>query len=207
MAGLSEDPSCRDLRLPAAGRGQAIGLYGGSFNPPHEGHLLVAERAIKRLGLDAVWWLVTPGNPLKDHGELKPLGERIDAVRGLARGPRHRATGLEAAFDVRYTADTIRILRERAPHLRFVWVMGADGLASFHRWQDWQTIAETVPIAIVDRPGDTLATLSSKFALRYRRFRLPENEAGDLPGRSAPAWVFLHGARKAISSTAMRNRS
>ncbi|MEN3793551.1 nicotinate-nucleotide adenylyltransferase [Fulvimarina sp. MAC3] len=189
-----------------AGRGQAIGLYGGSFNPPHAGHLLVAERAIKRLALDAVWWLVTPGNPLKDHGNLEPLANRLDAVRDLATGPRHRATAFEAAYQVRYTADTIRIAKERAPHVNFVWIMGADSLTSFHRWQDWQTIAETVPIAVIDRPGDTLSTLSSKFAIRYARFRIPEHEAATLAFRRAPAWTFLHGARTAVSSTMLRGR-
>ena len=153
-----------------------------------------------------MWWLVTPGNPLKDHGDLEPLSERLRAVRDLATGPRYRATAFEAAYEVRYTADTIRIAKARAPHVNFVWIMGADGLAGFHRWQDWQTIAETVPIAVIDRPGDTLSTLSSKFALRYGRFRIPEHEAATLAFRKAPAWTFLHGARTAVSSTVLRSQ-
>ncbi|MDY8108683.1 nicotinate-nucleotide adenylyltransferase [Fulvimarina sp. 2208YS6-2-32] len=202
---MDEGLSRRDLRIPDAGRGQVVGLYGGSFNPPHEGHLLVAERATRRLALDAVWWLVTPGNPLKDHGDLEPLARRLAAVRKLGAGPHHRATAFEAAYRVRYTADTIRIARARSPHLRFVWIMGADSLTGFHRWQDWEEIARSVPIAIIDRPGDTLSTLSSKFAIRYARFRVPEHEAADLAYRKAPAWTFLHGARTAMSSSTLRD--
>ena len=196
--------STEALRLPVAGPAQAIGLFGGSFNPPHEGHLLVAETARKRLKLDAVWWLVTPGNPLKDHGALRPLPERLAAVRNLARARHHRPTALEAAWHIRYTADTIRLLAGRRPDLDFVWIMGADSLTSFHRWQDWRAIASIVPIAIVDRPGATLGALHAKAAQPLGAFRLPEREAASLPRRSPPAWVFLHGPRRAISSTALR---
>ncbi|WP_337955769.1 nicotinate-nucleotide adenylyltransferase [Fulvimarina manganoxydans] len=196
--------STEALRLPTAGRGQAIGLFGGSFNPPHEGHLLVAETARKRLKLDVVWWLVTPGNPLKDHGALRPLPERIAAVRERAKARHHRPTALEAAWRIRYTADTIRLLVGRRPDLAFVWIMGADSLTSFHRWQDWRAIADAVPIAIVDRPGATLGALHAKAAQALGAYRLPERDAAALPRRSPPAWVFLHGPRRAISSTALR---
>ena len=141
------------LRIPHAEAGMTIGLFGGSFNPPHAGHRLVTSIALRRLGLDQLWWLVTPGNPLKDHGALRPMDERLAMLRDLGLGPRDRATAFEAAHRIRYTADTLALLRRRRPGLRFVWIMGADSLATFHRWQDWRTIVRTFPIAVVDRPG------------------------------------------------------
>ena len=181
-----------------------IGLFGGSFNPPHAGHRLVAETALKRLGLSRIWWVVSPGNPLKHHGDLKPIGERLDAVRALAAGPRHVVTAFEAAHRIRYTADTLALLQHRRPDVRFVWIMGADSLASFDRWQDWTVIASRFPIAVVDRPGATLAVLSAKMAQRFSWARVPEAEAASLPFRRPPAWVFLHGPRSAASSTLLR---
>ncbi|MCD1641544.1 nicotinate-nucleotide adenylyltransferase [Aurantimonas coralicida] len=193
--------------MPPAQPGMRIGLFGGSFNPPHEGHLLVAETARRRLGLDKVWWMVTPGNPLKDHGKLRPIGERLAAVRALAPGPHSVPTAFEARHRIRYSADTVALLRRRHPGVHFVWIMGADSLASFHRWQDWQEIAASLPIAVVDRPGSTLSVLSAVTPQVLARFRLPETAARALPSRRAPAWVFLHGPRSTVSSTLLRRQN
>lgn len=192
------------LRLPPARPGEAIGLFGGSFNPPHDGHVLVTEIAFRRLGLTRIWWMVTPGNPLKSHGELEALEGRINRSRTLAKDPRIVVTGFEAGWEVAYTAQTLSLLKRRYPHVRFVWLMGADNLGSFHRWQDWRTIAETFPIAIVDRPGSTLLPLSSVAARALSQYRIAETNAGKLAFRKPPAWAFLHGPRSPLSSTALR---
>ena len=192
------------LALPHAGPGMAVGLLGGSFNPPHPGHRLVAELALQRLELDRLWWMVTPGNPLKDHGGLKPLAERVAASREIARHPRIFVTAFESRYRVRYTADTLALLHRMRPDVSFVWIMGADSLASFHRWQDWRRIAATTAICVVDRPGATLSLLSSPAALALSRTRIAERDAGRLKHRRPPAWVFLHGPRSSVSSSALR---
>jgi nicotinate-nucleotide adenylyltransferase len=184
--------------------GQRIGLFGGTFDPPHEAHLGACLLAMKRLALDEVWWLVTPGNPLKDTRGLAPLDDRIAAARTLARHPRIVVTGLEAGIGVRFTYDTIRHLVTRCPGVDFVWIMGADNLRTFHRWQNWRRIAALVPIAVVDRLGPSLYALGSVAAQALGRFRLPERDAALLPRRRAPAWVFLHGLKSPLSSTALR---
>jgi nicotinate-nucleotide adenylyltransferase len=199
------DPAA--LAIPHAERGMRIGLFGGSFNPPHAGHLLVAEIARRRLGLDRIWWLVTPGNPLKDHGHLRPLAERLQAVRALADGPRTSVTAFEAAHRIRYSADTVDLLRLRRPDVRFVWIMGADSLVTFHRWQDWRRITEALPIAVVDRPGSSLAVLSAPMARLLAPARVAERDAASLAFRDPPAWVFLHGPRSPASSTLIRTAS
>ena len=141
--------------LPPAYPGMRIGLFGGSFNPPHEGHRLVALQALKRLDLDAVWLLVSPGNPLKDHADLAPLAERIEATRRIVDHPRIRVTGFEAAHGFTYTYETVRFLTTTHPGVKFVWIMGADNLAQFHRWERWRDIAALLPLAIYVRPGST----------------------------------------------------
>ena len=191
-------------RIPPVTVGQRIGLFGGTFDPPHEAHLGACLLAMKRLALDEVWWLVTPGNPLKDTRGLAPLDDRIAAARALARHPRIVVTGLEAGIGVRFTYDTIRHLVMRCPGVHFVWIMGADNLRTFHRWQNWRRIAALVPIAVVDRLGPSLYALGSVAAQALGRFRLPERDAALLPGRRAPAWVFLHGLKSPLSSTALR---
>lgn len=190
-------------RLPPHAPGMRIGVFGGSFDPPHAGHLLVALTALRRLRLDRVWWLVTPGNPLKGRGPA-PLARRLAAVRALARHPRFVVTGVEATLGTRYTADTLKALRRRAPGVRFVWIMGADGLAGFHRWDRWREIAATVPVAIIDRPGGTLKAAFSRAAVAHARDRWPEGAAGSLALATPPAWVMLHGPRSGLSSTALR---
>ena len=186
-------------------RGMVIGLFGGSFNPPHEGHALVAEIAMRRLGLDQLWWMVTPGNPLKSRTELAPLADRIAACENLVTDPRIKITAFEQTLGVSYTANTLAKVKARNPHAHFIWVMGADNLRTFHHWQKWRLIAETFPIAVIDRPGATLAYLSSTMAQAFSHARIDEDDAGVLWKKQAPAWVFIHGPRSTLSSTALRN--
>ncbi|GIL00489.1 MAG: putative nicotinate-nucleotide adenylyltransferase [Alphaproteobacteria bacterium] len=193
--------------IPPTADGMRVGLFGGSFNPPHEGHLRVSEHVLKRARLDRIWWLVTPGNPLKDHGELAPLDRRIALCRGIARHPRIVVTALEARYSVRYTADTLAILKRLRPRVRFVWIMGADNLASFHHWQDWRRIAAMMPMIVVDRPGSTLSFLSARAAIALARWRVSEDAAAVVADLTPPAWTFLHGPRLALSSTAIRAAS
>ncbi len=192
--------------MPHVERGMVVGLFGGSFNPPHDGHLLVAETALRRLGLDQLWWIVTPGNPLKSLQHLAPLQERLVRSEALVENPRIRITAFEQALGESYTARTLAYVKARNPSVRFVWIMGADNLASFHRWKNWQQIASTFPIAIVDRPGDTLSYLSSKMAKTFDYARLDEREAEKLAFLKAPAWTFLHGPRSRLSSTELRRQ-
>jgi nicotinate-nucleotide adenylyltransferase len=191
-------------RIPAFAPGQRIGLFGGTFDPPHEAHIAACLLAMKRLQLDRVWWLVTPGNPLKDTRDLAPLERRIAHARDMARHPRIVVSGLEAGIGVRFTFDTIRYLVTRCPGVRFVWIMGADNLRSFHRWQNWRDIAALVPIAVVDRLGPSLYAMGSIAAQALGRYRLRERDAARLADRSPPAWVFLHGLKSPLSSTALR---
>jgi len=194
----------RYLALPHAPRGMTVGLFGGSFNPPHAGHALVAETAIRRLRLDQLWCIVSPGNPLKDHSELLPLAQRIRRCEAILRHPKIRVTAFEASHSVRYTADTLELVRARNPGVRFVWIMGADNLAGFHRWQRWPQIARSVPIAVIDRPGSTLAYLSSRMAQTFAHARHDEEDAPRLAGMRPPAWTFIHGPRSSLSSTDLR---
>ena len=191
--------------IPLYAPGMRIGLLGGSFNPPHAAHRAISLFAIKRLKLDRVWWLVTPGNPLKDHGGLHDLGERAEAARRMANDPRIDVSCLEAVIGVRYTFDTIRYLRRRTAGLRLVWIMGADNLAQFHRWQNWRRIAAEVPIAVVDRPPQSFRALSAPAAQALAHYRLAENKASLLADQRAPAWTFLTGMKLNLSSTGLRN--
>ena len=187
--------------------GQRVGLLGGSFNPPHEAHLLITQTALSRLGLDAVWWVVTPGNPLKSKNELAPLDERIRLCRELIESdPRIKITSFEEDLPTAYTAATLGHLRLRLPGVRFVWLMGADNLATFHLWQEWREIAANLPIAVVDRPNWRLKSLAAPAARTLWRAFLPERLARTLPGRATPAWTFLTGPLSPISSTEIRRR-
>ena len=181
-----------------------IGLFGGTFDPPHAAHVGASLLAMKRLQLDRVWWLVTPGNPLKDTRGLQPLAKRIAAARALTGHPRIDVTGLEAVINTRYTYDTLEFLVRRCPGVRFVWVMGADNLRSFYRWQNWRGIAELMPMAVVDRMGSSLYAASGRAAQALARCRVPEAEATGLADRDPPAWVYLHGLKSPLSSTALR---
>jgi nicotinate-nucleotide adenylyltransferase len=192
------------VRLPRWSPGQRIGLLGGSFNPPHEGHLLASRLALQRLRLDRLWWLVTPGNPLKPIAGLPTLSERIEAARAVAHDPRIAVTGFEAQIGSRFTHDSIAWLVRRAPGVHFVWIMGADNLRQFHLWRRWRDIARLAPIAVVDRPGSTLSALNSRAGAALAPFRVAERDSPRFAERRAPALIFLHGPRSSLSSTAIR---
>jgi len=190
--------------MPLALPGQRVGLMGGTFNPPHEGHAVCALTALNRLRLDQLWWMVTPGNPLKSAAGLPGLEERMAASRPYAKSPAIRITGFETELATPYTYATLRFVTRHLPRVRFVWVMGADNLATFHHWQHWRDIARLVPIAVVDRPGWHLKALASPAARFLARARLAEDRATLLPGRRPPAWVFLTTRLSEASSTALR---
>jgi len=194
------------LALPPHSPGLRIGLLGGSFNPPHDAHRAATLLALKRLKLDHVWWLVTPGNPLKDIRALPPLSERIAAARRLARHPRIHVTGIEATFGTRFTCDTLGRLLRRCPGVRFVWVMGADNLPQFHRWRNWRAIARLVPIAVIDRAPDGLHAVAAIAPQALARSRISESAAATLAARRPPAWVYLHGLKSPLSSTGLRRK-
>jgi nicotinate-nucleotide adenylyltransferase len=185
-------------------RGMRIGLFGGTFDPPHAAHRAACLLAMHRLGLDRVWWLVTPGNPLKDTRGLTSLEERIAAAKALAHHPRIDVTGVEAEIKTRYTYDTISRLVALCPGVKFVWIMGADNLRHFHRWQRWRAIADLVPIAVVDRVGPSLYASAGVAGQALGWARLPESAARSLADRKPPAWVYLHGLKSPLSSTALR---
>jgi nicotinate-nucleotide adenylyltransferase len=184
-----------------------IGLFGGSFNPPHAAHRAVSLFAMKRLGLDRVWWLVTPGNPLKDTRALPPLAERMSAARAIASHPRIDVTDLEAQLGTRYSVDTLRFVLARCPGVSFVWLMGADNLKNFHHWAEWRTLVGLVPLAVIDRGGTDLSGLASPVAQVLARARIPEHKARLLPALPPPAWTFLHGLKSPMSSTALRGET
>lgn len=192
------------VRLPRFAPGQSIGLLGGSFNPPHAGHRLISELALRRLRLDRLWWLATPGNPLKSQAGLEEMRERIQAARLLTHDPRIAVTGFEAEIGSRYTHDAIAWLRRRAPNVRFVWIMGADNLSQFHLWRHWREIADLAPILVIDRPNWTLRALASRAAIALAPFRRPESDAPRFASLAPPAFLFLHGPRSSLSSTALR---
>src|SRR5947209_7292167 len=192
------------IRVPEGGRpgalrpgfhlppGLRVGLYGGSFNPAHEGHAHVAETAKRRLRLDRVIWLVSPQNPLKTGHETAGLAERLAGARVLAKDPGMIVSDVETRLGSAYTIDTVRALKRRFPGVKFVWIMGADSLASFHRWRGWTQIMREVPVAVVSRPWISLKSRFSPAALRFARFRTPSTQAITLPDTRPPAWVFLY---------------
>ncbi len=194
--------------VPPRGAGPRlrVGLYGGSFTPAHEGHRHVAGLALGRLRLDQVWWLVSPGNPLKPTAGMAPLDRRVAEAGRVARHPRFRVGDLEGPLGTRYTVDTVRRLKRRFPRCRFVWLIGADNLRQMPRWRDWVGLARTLPIAVFDRPTYAFKALAGKAAKRLARFRRPDRAAAGLAGRRAPAWVFLHTPRHPASASAIRAR-
>jgi nicotinate-nucleotide adenylyltransferase len=191
-------------RIPVHYPGQRIGLFGGSFDPPHQAHLGASLLAMKRLTLDRVWWLVTPGNPLKNTNGLPPLNERVAAAQALAKDPCIEVTGIEAEIGVRYSFDTVRHLVSRCRGVHFVWIMGADNLRQFHLWRPWREVAALVPIVVVDRPGSTLKAISSPAGAALAPWRVPERDAARFAATRPPALIFLHGPRSWLSSTALR---
>ncbi|MGU3492525.1 nicotinate-nucleotide adenylyltransferase [Xanthobacteraceae bacterium A53D] len=192
------------VSMPISAPGMRIGLFGGSFNPAHSAHRAASLLALKRLQLDRIWWLVTPGNPLKDNWDLPSIEERVAFARHVAHHPLIDVTGVEATLGTRYSYETISTLVRRLPRVRFVWIMGADNLAHFARWQRWQGLASLVPIAVVDRMGDSLCATASPAAHALAPYRVPEQHASALADMRPPAWTFLHGLKSPISSTEIR---
>jgi nicotinate-nucleotide adenylyltransferase len=190
--------------MPPASPGMKIGLYGGSFNPTLEAHRAASMLALKKLGLDRVWWLVTPGNPLKNNVRLPPLDRRIAAARKVAASPRIEVTGVEAELGTRYTFDTVTRLRQRRPGVDFVFIVGADNLAHLHRWERWRGLLRKIALAVVDRPEFELSSLAAPAAVAFGQFRITENRARMIPRLNPPAWVFLRGLKSELSSTALR---
>ena len=189
-----------------SGMAQRIGILGGSFNPAHRGHLDISLKALRQLGLDQVWWLVSPQNPLKPADGMAPFAERLAAARRMARNPRIRVTDLEQRLGSRYTAESLKLLRRRFPETRFVWLMGADNLAQIAQWRDWQQIFHLVPIAVFARPSYCFKALAAKAARRFARYRLKEGAGRRLATSEPPAWLFVHGRLNPISATEIRRR-
>lgn len=187
-------------------RGMRVGLFGGSFNPAHEGHAHVAETALRRLGLDRVIWLVSPQNPLKPAAESARLKVRMASARACARGPRMIVSNIETRAGSVYTIDILRILKQRHPGVRFVWLMGGDNLNSLHGWRGWADIMREMPVAVIARPGAELKSRSAPAARRFAFARLSSREARTLAGRAAPAWLYLRAPFNFASSTALRAR-
>jgi nicotinate-nucleotide adenylyltransferase len=199
----------RPQRVPMAAPNMRIGLLGGSFNPAHQGHRQISLAAMKRLGLDQVWWLASPGNPLKETSGVPDLASRVTAAREIAHHPRIVVTGFEGARvdggrGSVYTIDTLRFLKRRFPSVDFVWLMGADNLVLFHRWRDWEKLFGLVPIAVLDRPGYRLKARASKAAQRFAFAALDESDARGLAAMEPPAWTLLTLPLSDLASTSLR---
>lgn len=192
----------RHARPQSAGR--RIGLFGGSFNPAHSGHLAVALTALKALRLDSVWWMISPQNPLKDPAETDDFAERLAACQKLAHHPRFLVTDLEKHLGTHNTAQTLAKLKPMLARGKFVWIMGADSFAGLHRWSRWRDIVKTLPLAVIDRPGHSLKAMSSPAARLMAKQRLHRRAAASLAGTKPPAWVFLSLPLRKESSTAIR---
>lgn len=190
------------LRLPSPPGDLVIGLMGGSFDPPHSGHAHVIATAKRAAGLDRVWVLVSPGNPLKRT--QTPLADRLTAARRRLGGPGVIVTCIEAALGTRYTIDLIRALKRRAPRARFVWIIGGDNLRDFHRWKEWRAIAKLAPIVVVARPGASPKAGLSRFAQQLSSSRVSPQAARVMARRSPPGWVYLAAPFDPASSTELR---
>ncbi len=184
--------------------GMRVGLFGGSFNPAHSGHAHVAETALNRLDLDRVVWLVSPQNPLKGRQDTAPLAERMASARSFAVGPSMTVSDVESRIGTTWTVDTLRTLKARHPGVRFVWLMGSDNLATFHRWRGWTDIMRIMPVAVVARPGSMLESRAAPAARRFAGARVSSEEARMLPAMTAPAWTYLTAPLNRSSSTALR---
>ncbi|MDE9450549.1 nicotinate-nucleotide adenylyltransferase [Aliiroseovarius sp. Z3] len=191
--------------LPYARPGQVVGLLGGSFDPAHRGHAHITREALKRFGLDRVWWLVTPGNPLKANGPA-PIASRLGRARVVMQHPRVEVTDIESHTQTRYTAETLQALQHLYPGVRFVWLMGADNLATFHRWDRWEWIMANVPIGVIARPGERVAARTSPAAKRFEHAKIPGRMARRLATADAPAWSLINVPMVDISSSQIRAR-
>ncbi|QDH14356.1 nicotinate-nucleotide adenylyltransferase [Formicincola oecophyllae] len=195
------------LALGGSGRAQRIGLLGGSFNPAHGGHVQLAHEALKALRLDEVWLMVSPGNPLKvGHGDMAPFKQRLAWAQEVASPPRIRATDIEWKLGVRHTIRTLKRLKKLYPRTQFIWLMGADGLANFHKWKSWRQIADTVPIAVFNRPGADRRALQGRAATALRHRRCQPASLAMQPRQEKPGWTFISMQPNPISATALRRR-
>lgn len=192
--------------IPQRHNQSKIGLLGGSFNPAHEGHREISQAAIKALGLDAVWWLVSPGNPLKDPADYAPYEQRLAKARAVANHPLIVVSDFEDRKGLQYTADTLDALTATWPDMRFVWLMGADSLETFHNWKDWRRIFALAPIAVFARPGHDKAAEESPAAKEFALFRLEGESARSLAEAEPPAWGFFTETANPVSSTLLRAR-
>ncbi len=193
--------------MDTQGPSPKIGLLGGSFNPAHEGHLEISKSALDYLDLDFVWWLISPGNPLKDAAELAPFDQRAEQARELIDDPRIVISEMERNLETRYTIDTLEKIIVNLPRYHFIWLMGADNLEQFHKWKNWRKIAETVPFAIFNRPSYSKARLESTAAKALKDFRVKDEDAKMLHRLKPPAWVFYEKTRNPVSSTDIRSKT
>jgi nicotinate-nucleotide adenylyltransferase len=183
-----------------------IGLLGGSFNPAHPGHLHISRKALDRLRLDEIWWLVTPQNPLKDTAGMAPLAERMAGARRMADDPRITVSDMELELGTRYSVHTMAALKQRFPAVRFVWIMGADVFLELPRWEDWKGFLRSVPIVVFPRPGCSRRALGSKAARRFRRHRVDPKYMARLARMRPPTWLYLEAKPQPISGTRLRAR-
>lgn len=193
------------FNLPLSRPGQVIGVLGGSFDPPHSGHVHISVEALRRFGLDQVWWLVSPGNPLKTRGPA-PLEDRMQACRAILTHPRIWASDFEALAGTRYTSESLGALQAARPGVRFVWLMGADNLAQFDQWKGWEEIVHRVPIGVLARPGQRISARMSKAARIYAPYRIKGRASRLLARAEAPAWSFVNVPMRHISSTQLRQK-
>ena len=200
--GRHAHPDCMNKRQ--------IGLLGGSFNPAHEGHLYISETALRSLGLDEVWWLVSPQNPLKPTDGMASFEDRFNSAKQIARNPKIVVSDFEQHLGQSYTARTLEALCESRKDCAFVWLMGADNLIQFRNWYQWRDIFDTLPIAVFDRPGYTMKALNSFAAKTHEKYRvftsIPGAPLKDFAMQRAPAWTFVSHTKHKMSSTALRNR-
>lgn len=189
--------------FPLATTGQKIGLFGGSFDPPHEGHLLVAEQAVRRLNLDQLWWIPSPGNPLKSWKPAS-IEDRINAIQAMITDPKMNAYDIETQLQTVLTIDTVRGLKRHYSGVNFVLVCGADLLIELNDWEGGDALISTIPICAFARPGKQTAALASPFAKKYAQYRVNEDNVASLSKKTAPAWTLVHGQMSNASSTAIR---
>ncbi|MCH8172338.1 MAG: nicotinate-nicotinamide nucleotide adenylyltransferase [Proteobacteria bacterium] len=200
---MTADPK-KNPQLPAVTAGARIGLLGGSFNPAHRGHLYISDAGLKRLRLDQVWWLVSPGNPLKQKGDLSPLDQRLEGARKITRGTNIKVLDFEGPLGLVYTIDTLKALKDARGDVYFVWLMGADCFAELHKWKSWDEIMNLVPIAVFSRPGYSARALAGEAACKYAEFRHQENKIKTLAVTDPPGWGYIEIAEQDISSTKLR---
>lgn len=198
------------LQLAARWQGRTVGLLGGSFNPAHDGHRDIARKALKKLDIDAVWLIVSPGNPLKSNSDMAPLAKRVESALTIAEHPRIFVSDIERQIGTIRSIDTIKALRKLLPKTRFIWLMGADNLATFHHWYDWQGISKHLPIAVFDRPGYSIAALTSRFAVTRHHYkvsphRITDTQTGD--EQRTKSWCFIPMKRNAASATSIRTNA